>query len=81
MDRVLHETLLSHGIVDMWIVPIELASIVISSQLILIANEITPSGSGVDISWDCCLMGCGVLVETLISHGIVAVMTLMVKRI
>ena len=59
MDRVLHETLLSHRIVDMWIMPIELASIVMSSQLILIANEIAPSGSGVDISWDCSLMECG----------------------
>ena len=58
--------LIDHKIVSVWfpvlinrlrIVPFDLGSKVTGFRLILIANEIAPSGCGVDRSHDCYLCG------------------------
>ena len=55
--------LIIHKIVASWIASVGALRV---SLLTSTANEITPSDSGVDSSWDCSRFDC-VLVETLIS--------------
>ena len=60
--------LMDHETVSTWfpvlinslrVVPFDLEAIVASFSLILIANEIAPSGSGIDRSQDCfCVVPC-----------------------